>query len=40
MLSSHYPEYIDAQVDAVIREKFPIQLAPEDMRPGNGRWER
>jgi trimethylamine--corrinoid protein Co-methyltransferase len=39
MLSSHYPEYIDAQADAKIREKFPIQLAPQDMKPGNGRWE-
>jgi trimethylamine--corrinoid protein Co-methyltransferase len=39
MLSSHYPEYIDAQTDAKIRERFPIQLAPQDMKPGNGRWE-
>ena len=21
-----------------IRERFPIVLAPEDMKPGNGRW--
>jgi trimethylamine--corrinoid protein Co-methyltransferase len=40
VLSSHYPEYIDPQADARIRDKFPIYLAPEDMRPGNGRWER
>jgi len=39
ILSSHYPRYIEPAVDAAIRERFPIQLAPEDMRPGNGRWE-
>ncbi len=38
ILSSHYPEYIDPDVDRKIREKFPIVLSPEDMRPGNGRW--
>ncbi|NRA10077.1 MAG: trimethylamine methyltransferase family protein [Myxococcales bacterium] len=39
ILSSHYPEYIDATVDEVIRDRFPIQLEPADMKPGNGRWE-
>jgi trimethylamine--corrinoid protein Co-methyltransferase len=39
MLSSHYPEYIPAVVDAKIREKFPIKLDAKDMEPGNGRWE-
>jgi trimethylamine--corrinoid protein Co-methyltransferase len=39
ILSSHYPQYIEPAVDAAIRERFPIQLAPEDMRPGNGRWK-
>jgi trimethylamine--corrinoid protein Co-methyltransferase len=39
ILSSHYPEYIDPKVDAAIRERFPIQLAHEDMKPGNGRWD-
>jgi trimethylamine--corrinoid protein Co-methyltransferase len=38
ILSTHYPEYIDPVADARIREKFPIRLAREDMRPGNGRW--
>lgn len=38
ILSSHYPEYIDPVADAKIREKFPIRLAAEDMRCGNGRW--
>jgi len=38
ILSSHYPEYIDPKADAAIREKFPIKLAPADMKPGNGRW--
>ena len=39
LLSSHYPEYIDPGADKAIRERFPIQLAVEDMKPGNGRWE-
>jgi len=38
ILSSHYPQYIDSMTDAKIRAKFPIRLAPEDMRAGNGRW--
>ena len=38
ILSSHYPVYIDPDVDRKIREKFPILLSPEDMRSGNGRW--
>jgi trimethylamine--corrinoid protein Co-methyltransferase len=38
ILSSHYPEYIDPAADARIRERFPIKLKAEDMRPGNGRW--
>lgn len=37
-LSTHYPELIDPQADARIRERFPIQLDRADMRPGNGRW--
>jgi trimethylamine--corrinoid protein Co-methyltransferase len=38
VLATHYPEYIDADADARIRDRFPIRLAREDMRPGNGRW--
>ena len=38
ILSSYYPEYIDPAADRRIRERFPIVLAPEDMRAGNGRW--
>ena len=38
ILSSHYPEYIDPLTDAKIREKFPILLAPENMRADSGRW--
>jgi trimethylamine--corrinoid protein Co-methyltransferase len=37
-LSSYFPDYIDPQADARIRENFPIRLAPEEMQPGNGRW--
>jgi trimethylamine--corrinoid protein Co-methyltransferase len=38
ILSSHYPEYIDAATDAKIRATFPIRLAAEHMRAGSGRW--
>ena len=38
LLSQHYPVYIDPAADAKIRERFPIMLKSEDMRPGNGRW--
>jgi len=38
LLSNHYPSYLDAGVDARIRALFPIVLASEDMRAGNGRW--
>jgi trimethylamine--corrinoid protein Co-methyltransferase len=38
ILSSHYPEYIEPDVDRRIRERFPIKLPPQDMRAGNGRW--
>ncbi|MDH5306118.1 MAG: trimethylamine methyltransferase family protein [Myxococcales bacterium] len=39
LLSTYYPEYIAPAIDARIRERFPIKLAPEEMRLGNGRWE-
>ena len=38
VLSTHYPDHLDAHTDAAIRAKFPILLAAEDMPPGNGRW--
>jgi len=38
ILSSHYPEYIDAVTDAKIRAAFPILLPREHMLAGNGRW--
>ncbi len=38
VLSSHYPEYINATADARIRDKFPIRLDNKDMCAGNGRW--
>jgi len=38
VLSSYYPEYIDPAADQRIRDNFPIRLAREDMRAGNGRW--
>ncbi|MCP4335175.1 MAG: trimethylamine methyltransferase [Gammaproteobacteria bacterium] len=38
VLSSHYPDHIDTGVDAAIRDKFPIKLAPAEMQAGNDRW--
>ena len=37
-LASYYPEYIDPAADRRIRDNFPIRLARQDMRAGNGRW--
>jgi trimethylamine--corrinoid protein Co-methyltransferase len=37
-LAAHYPDSIDAKADAEIRSRFPIRIAPGDMRAGNGRW--
>ncbi|MFQ5958659.1 MAG: trimethylamine methyltransferase family protein, partial [Alphaproteobacteria bacterium] len=36
LLAEHYPEYIEPDVDAAIRERFPIRLPREAMRAGNG----
>ncbi|MEM7111661.1 MAG: trimethylamine methyltransferase family protein [Chloroflexota bacterium] len=38
VLSTHYPDHLDAKVDAAIRAKFPILLAEKDMKARNGRW--
>ena len=38
VLSTHYPDHIDADIDARIRQRLPIRLATEDMVPGGGRW--
>ncbi|HEY3852581.1 MAG TPA: trimethylamine methyltransferase family protein [Steroidobacteraceae bacterium] len=34
ILASHYPTHLSDSVDAAIREKLPIRLAREAMRPG------
>jgi len=36
-LAAHYPD-VAPSVDEAIRSRFPIKIAPADMRPGNGRW--
>ncbi|MCP4768104.1 MAG: trimethylamine methyltransferase [Gammaproteobacteria bacterium] len=38
VLSSHYPDHIDAGADAAIRDKFPIKLKTTEMQADNGRW--
>lgn len=39
IMSSHYPEYIQLDVDKKIRDKFDIRLNVKDMKKGNGRWQ-
>ena len=38
ILSTHYPQYIDPEIDARIRDRFPILLPRELMSAGSGRW--
>jgi trimethylamine--corrinoid protein Co-methyltransferase len=38
IMSSHYPEYIGADTDRKIRDRFPIVLAQSDMHADSGRW--
>jgi len=38
ILSTHYPTYIDPSIDDEIRNRFPIVLSGEYMRPENSRW--
>jgi trimethylamine--corrinoid protein Co-methyltransferase len=38
VLSSHYPNYIDAAADAEIRKRFPIKLPLKAMAAESGRW--
>ena len=38
ILSSHYPKYIDGDVDQQIRGLYPIRLPESAMRPDSGRW--
>ena len=35
ILSQHYPYHLDEATDAGIRERFPILLSPDSMKPGN-----
>ena len=38
ILSANYPTHIGGDLDAAIRDRFPIMRPREAMRPGNGRW--
>lgn len=40
ILSTHYPNYIDADADARIRSRFPIKLDPAAMHQVRSRWCR
>jgi trimethylamine--corrinoid protein Co-methyltransferase len=38
LLSEHYPDHIDPERDAQIRERFDIRLSPDEMSPASRRW--
>ncbi len=38
ILSTHYPVYIEPEIDDAIRERFPILLPRSAMQPDCGRW--
>ncbi len=38
VMGRYYPDHVDQEADARIRNRFDIRLARQDMRPGNGRW--
>jgi trimethylamine--corrinoid protein Co-methyltransferase len=38
ILSTHYPEYIDPEIDRKVRDRFPILLPREHMSASSGRW--
>lgn len=38
ILGSHYPDYLPPDVDAALRERFPIKLPAAAMRADSGRW--
>lgn len=38
LMRGHYPEYIDPQVDKIIRNRYPIRLSRADMGPASKRW--
>ncbi len=38
ILLSHYPKYIDTDIDRKIRDRFPILIDSAQMQPGNDRW--
>ncbi len=38
IMANHYPQYIDPDVDTLVRARFPIRLAERDMRAGGERW--
>ncbi len=37
-MASHYPQYINPELDKKIRDKFPIGLNRSDMLEDSGRW--
>ncbi len=38
ILASHYPNYFGSRADAIIRERFPIQISSADMSANSQRW--
>ena len=38
LLASHYPNYLGADMDRKVRERFPIKIPEKDMTAACGRW--
>ena len=38
LLGSHYPNYMGAEMDRKVRERFPIRIPEKDMTAAAGRW--
>jgi len=38
IMRGHYPEHVSEGVDAALRERFPVRLPRDHMRPGSPRW--
>jgi trimethylamine--corrinoid protein Co-methyltransferase len=40
ILSTHYPDHIPREIDAMIRARHEIALPRQAMEPGDPRWQK
>ncbi|MEX3008185.1 trimethylamine methyltransferase family protein [Hoeflea sp. TYP-13] len=38
LLATHYPNYLGKEMDARVRDRFPIRISQTDMTTASGRW--